>query len=436
MSALDDLILDQSIRRRVGEPGVVTRIDRTGASPLAAFRGVAAAAGGGDIELVTVTDGIPGHFGLRGRDSHTVVFHQRQVEVCAFLYGLTTEDRFEAQLLADVFEGIMLRLVAEFLLQGGHGDQALSTLARSRQVQGGVVLHGPTVEQLADLDRDERYLVEWFFALGHEIGHNLTPDTAQALHGLDWFAPETVEQVVDAILDGRFSADSAAVLKDIIRRGDDGAAPLSHASAAVLRDEAVADLFAVACLSEAWTGFCADATGRAYQPERLLFESLLSMSSVMAIEQCRIMAGWFSDNSSESENQTLMLAGVALQVRMNLLRLVLSDPDVLESLVPRYPSLAAFAGFDDAAFDNAMRFLQSRSQELGAPFDRARKFLSSPEMRDPALLQAYFELVATDETAAFDAADFLRVSRRLDTPMLTALRATVDGAPPPLVTPV
>lgn len=433
MTGLDALILDQSIRRRVGEPGRVETIHRDGASPLARFLAAAEAAGGGPMRLVAVSDGVPGHFSLRGGAVRTVVFHQRQVEVCALLYGLTTEDRFDADLLGVVFEGTMLRLVAEFLLQGGHGDQALSTLAKSRRVQGGVVLDRPTVAQLADIDRDERYLVEWFYALGHEIGHDPAPAEAALLAGLGWFAPDTIAEVVGHIVDARFAPESAAVLKGIVARGEAGRSPLSHVTTAVLRTEAMADLFGLVCMAEAWDVFCAG-TGRAYSPERLLFESLLSMSSVMAIEQCRIMANWFSGNSDEAENQTLMLAGVALQVRMNLLSLSLRDPDVLGPLVGRWPSLAAFADFDDAAFGGAMGFLQSRSAELGPPFEQARGFLSSAEMRDPALLQAYFEQVAADEVTAFDAGRFLGLAGHLDSPMIAALRAVVAGEPPPLVT--
>ena len=61
-------------------------------------------------------------------------------------------------------------------------------------------------------------------------------------------------------------------------------------------------------------------------------------------------------------------------------------------------------------------------------------FLSSPEMRDPALLQDYFEQVATDRVTAFDATEFLALARHLDSPMIAALRSVVAGEPPPIVT--
>ncbi|WP_058041274.1 hypothetical protein [Streptomyces roseifaciens] len=175
MTSLDDLILQQSVQSRAGEPGEAVRTGRTTVSPLAEFRSLAEQAGGQPVELVTVTNGIPGHFGLRGRDSHTVVFHLRQVGICAFLHGLMLETKLEEPLLEDAFEGAVLRLIAEFLLQRGHGDQAIATLARSRVVQRGLFLSGPALGCLQSRKRNERHLVEWFFALGHEIGHHLPP---------------------------------------------------------------------------------------------------------------------------------------------------------------------------------------------------------------------------------------------------------------------
>ena len=151
---------------------MITRIDRGSGSILSEFRAVAEGIGGAGVELLTVSGGIPGHFGLRGRNSHSVVFHERQVEVCAFLHGITLEQHFDNVLTETVFEGTALRLVAEFLLQGGHPDQALATLAKSWSIQGGIVTHGPTIAHLETMPRDERYMVEWFFALGREIGHH------------------------------------------------------------------------------------------------------------------------------------------------------------------------------------------------------------------------------------------------------------------------
>jgi hypothetical protein len=434
MADFDRLFLEETIRWRVGNPGTITGVGRATRSPMATFRDLAERLSGGGIDLVTVTDGIPGHFCLRGRDRQTAVFHQRQVEVCALLYGLTLEQRFEQRLLESVFEGTMLRLVAEFLLQRGHADQALATLAKSRRVQGGIIMPGPTIDHLRDLERDERYLVEWFFALGHEIGHNLAPEIASRLRGLGWLNTGTIEELVDKILGARFSDGDHGILKRIIRRGDSGDGAQSHASAHALRDEAVGDVFALICLSEAWSALCADRAGRDYSPNRLLFEAMVSMSSVTAIEQCRVMADWFSSTSNEVEQQSLILCGVALQARINLLHLTLRDPDAQAFLTARYPSLKAFARFDESGFIKAAQYLQNRSLQMGPPIDRARHFLSSPEMRDAGLLQEYFESVAADPAVRVDAVDFLRVARHLDSPMLDALRDVTDGGVPPLVT--
>jgi hypothetical protein len=398
------------------------------------FRTLAERISGRSIVLVTVTDGIPGHFSLQGQDGQTAVFHERQLEVCAFLYGMTLDQRLDARLREDVFEATVLRLISEFLLQRGHGDQAIATLARSRRIQGGLFLYGPTISDLKSLERDERYMVEWFFALGHEIGHGLTPQLARDLEGLESNDADFIAELVDAILDRRFSGESIRLLKDIIRRGDIDDGPRSHAGVQRLREEAVADLFSLICMSQAWRVICSD-VGRDYIPHRLLFEAMVSMSSVMIIEQCRIMASWFSTMAGEVESQPLMLVGVALQARINLLQLTARDPGVQEFLTAQYPSFAAFAYLDETVFSNAMRFLQARSLELESPFKRARDFLSSAEFRDPRHVQDYLESVATDRTEAEDARAFLRVARHLDSPWLDVLRDVVAGGQPPIVTP-
>ncbi|WP_067834571.1 hypothetical protein [Nocardia lijiangensis] len=433
MTGLDDLLLEQSIRRRVGVPGTITRITEGSPSILSEFRAVAERIGGLSIELVTVSDGIPGHFGLRGRHDHTVVFHQRQLEVCAHMHGVWLEQRFDGGLMDSVFEGTVLLLVAEFLLQSGHPDQALATLAKSHRVQSGIHVYAPRITDVTALPRDERYMVEWFFALGHEIGHHIRPELQNSLADLPYFAPSTVARVVDAVIDMQFDSDDARRLNEIIGRGDDGSLPKSHAATDVVRAESIADLFSVICMSESWNALCANAVGRDYLPHHLLLESMISMSSVLTIEQCRIMAGWFSSMSYVLETQSLALARVALQARTNLLAMTLRDSDIQHHLAARYPSLGTFLRLDDSAFHRAMVWLQSRSNQLSEPFGRARAFLSSPEMRDAGLLQTYFEAVATDRTTSFFARDFLRVAAHLDAPLLDALREVIDGAPPPVI---
>jgi hypothetical protein len=182
-----------------------------------------------------------------------------------------------------------------------------------------------------------------------------------------------------------------------------------------------------------WSALCADRIGRDYSANRLLFEAMVAMSSVTAIEQCRIMAGWFSSMSNEVDQQPLILSSVALQARINLLHLTLRDPDVQAFLAGRYPSIKAFAHFDESAFVRAARYLESRSLQFGPSIDRARQFLESSEMRDAGLLQEYFEAVAADPAVRVDALDFLRVARHLDSPVLDALRDVTEGGVPPLV---
>jgi hypothetical protein len=90
-------------------------------------------------------------------------------------------------------------------------------------------MHGPTIDDLKGMERDERYLVEWFFALGYEIGHGLALELASSLENLDCLSTETVEDLVDALLDARFANESREILRSILRRSNAGDGPRSHA---------------------------------------------------------------------------------------------------------------------------------------------------------------------------------------------------------------
>jgi len=160
------------------------------------------------------------------------------------------------------------------------------------------------------------------------------------------------------------------------------------------------------------------------------------MSSVTAIEQCRIMASWFSNVSNEVEQQALILSGVALQTRINLLQLTMRDRDTQAILTARYPSMQVFALVDEPAFANAARYIETRSQQMQAPFGRARGFLSAPGMLDAERLQAYFEDVANDAVTRADASSFLRVARHVQSPLLDALHDITLGGEPPSVSTV
>ena len=99
---------------------------------------------------------------------------------------------------------------------------------------------------------------------------------------LNCLSPKAVREVVDAILDAQYSDRNHEVLHGIIRQSERGDAPLSHADSRVVRDEVVADLLSVICMSEAWRLYCGEGVdARDYAPERLLLESIVSMVGVI-----------------------------------------------------------------------------------------------------------------------------------------------------------
>ncbi len=416
MTDFDRLVTEASIRARVGEPDAIDPMGREVETPLKIFVEIAERASDQRIDLFWVDGGIPGHFALRGGERLTVVFHSRQVELCAHLGTITIDGGWDDKLRSELFEGAALRMIAEFLLQRGYVDQALQTLARSRQVQGGFFFVEPRIDDLEHLPLDERYLVEWFFGLGHEIGHAVGGELGRTFRRIEGLSPERISQVIEAVIDRRFTVDARDKLTDLLGRVEAGELPLSHASPSVLRGEATADLFSVLCLCRAWEPIRAASGGDELRLDVLLAEAVVSMGSVMAIEQCRMLADWFHGMHRELELQPLMLAGVALQARMNLLLHTLAD-DSTQDLLTRALLRAGFGGLDTLRtfrveeLAGFLETLEVRSEALSTGMVRARTFLSSPEMRDVELFTGYLEEVARDATRGLDALRFLGVAR-------------------------
>jgi hypothetical protein len=426
MGEFDRLVIEAAIMCRVGKPDVIDYLGPNINPPMTTFLDVARHASGREIDLFWVEGGIPGHFALSDEKSLPVIFHARQVELCAHLRSITFSHVLDG--IPGLFEGVTLRIIAEFLLQRGHIDQALQTLAKSYHFLNGITFLEPQITQLQQLPLDERYLVEWFFGLGHEIGHAAEPYMRKQISFIDALDPSWIAHVVNELIDIRSSNDARVLLKGIIQRGENGDFPKSHASPSVIREEIFADLFSILCISQAWANICAESTGRALQPETLLVEAIVSMSNLMVIEQCRILAGWFSNINDELEQQPLKLSGIALKARINLLIHIFQNENTLSLLNETFPGVSAFQTSWRDSFNNLMLAMEKRSKELTEDFGRARKFLSSSEMRDPNLFYNYLEQVAEDYTTGYDALRFLAVadSQKASSPELNLLRDTAE----------
>lgn len=424
---MESFFIREVLFSRIGDPERVDLVTRQNDTPMVRFIDIAEYPTDRQIELYWIDGGVPGHFAMRRGKKLLVFFHSRQVELCAHLRSILISEQWNRETRQVLFEGAVLRIIAEFLLQRGFANHALFTLAKSRTLQTGFFFAELDINQLEYIPFDERYLVEWFFGLGHEIGHAVGPPLRAIISSLDVLEPSRISEVVDTVIELRMSAKARKILRQIIKQSENGELPRSHASPTVILEEAVSDLFSVLCMCRAFDLICANQIGRELDPHLLVTEAIISMMSVMVIEQCRMMAGWFSTMQDELESQPFILSGIALQARTNLMVQTLGNAESRARLCNSMPGLGSLAKIQEAALSAMMNTLAERSEELTPAMTRAREFLSSAEMRDEDMFYDYLDLVKTDFVVRLDAMRFLSVARshKVTSPALDLIRDAV-----------
>jgi hypothetical protein len=404
----DRRVIEASIRSRVGH---VERIDLCGReyrTPMTVFIESAERALDQPIELFWIDDGIPGYFCLVGERQLAVVFHTRELILTSYLRGIISNDAL-SKVFAIIGERIALKLVAEFLLQRGFVDQALQTYARSA-FNPSLTSVEPTLDLLEAAQRDEVYLGAWFLGLGHEIGHFLKPSVREALLEQPAFSVRRISAAIDRHIDQQYPDPSMRdILRQIIRRSDKPAKSPCYAAPSAITEEAASDVFSVLAITESAAGIL----GRCIIPESLLVECALITCGLSFINQCRVLAKWFTDHSQEVERQNLALSNLALQIRLNLVLESVTDCEFHEVMASTFPSVARFADLDVDWLNRTLNTVASYGQNIGEGLTVARDFISSREMRDTSIFYEFLDKIRSDPYLAYDSKGFVMRARLL-----------------------
>ena len=288
----------------------------------------------------------------------------------------------------------------------GFVDQALQTLARSDLVASHTELSFPKI--IPDLEYapiDESYVAAWFHGLAHEAGHHVKPNHRKLLESLPFLKDEEVRQLVsDLIVHFYPDADNQKTLKRIVNRANTTPGSSSFAATAQIQDEAIADITAASILLETATDVFSQLDREPPNRMQLFCEIMLQMNCLMIIQQCNVLASWFSSIGDELENQNLILSNIALQARQNLLIRACKNAHMSDHL-PDFSTVVASDGFE-----SLMMTLSANSRKIEEGVWRARAFLSSPDMRDIEVFYACVDKLPGDPAAAMAAKEFVRLA--------------------------
>ncbi len=360
---------------------------------------------GRNITLFWIDDGLPGHFTISNRRDLPVIFHSRQIEWTTYLRSLYVDEALSS-LVDKLSEKVALRLLADLLLCHGFVDQALQTLARSDLVASHAELSFPKI--IPDLEYapiDESYIAAWFHGLAHEAGHHVKPNHRKLLESLPFLKDEEVRRLVsDLIVHFYPDANNQKTLNRIVNRANTTPGTSSFAATAQIRDEAIADITAASILLETATDVFSQLDREPLNRTQLFCEIMLQMNCLMIIQQCNVLASWFSSSEDELENQNLILSNIALQARQNLLIRACNNAPMSDHL-PDFSTVVASDGFE-----SLMMTLSANSRKIEEGVWRARAFLSSPDMRDIEVFYAYVDKLPGDPAAAMAAKEFVRLA--------------------------
>jgi hypothetical protein len=420
MDEFDRLGIESVIQAMVGHAEAIRFRTGNDPTPMNIFTDLGARRLGRPVTVIWVDGGLPGHFTLEGRPDLPVIFHSGQVERSAWVRNLYVDTVFQESMRPDLAESLALRLIAEFLLVHGKVDQALQCLAKSKQAAGGVILSQPKImPNLEHAPVNEAYMTLWFHGLGHEFGHHIDEDQYRRVCSLPFLGLDSIESLIKPLSEIKYAeAADRHLFGTALEEWRAEGGQEFFLSAELLRTEAIADIFAAALLIEA-TRVVFQQVGKLDVDGRLLlFEILISMACLSLIQECKIMASWFT-NLKVAEQQTLALSAMALQVRTNLFIGACRSPEV-----PKI--FGDFFSFDKLpdVFD-WVSWQSERFLSFATGIGKARAFLYSPSMKNTDLFYDFVGNLSFAHVA--DVRDFVRLATQLNlsTPELELLKEAV-----------
>lgn len=263
-------VLAQVVRHHVGRDVEMWLHDRDPNSPMNAVLDAAAEVMAHPVAVFWVDGGIPENYSLPGLEPAVIVFNSRYLELIGTLRGLITTSVLAGELMQGASERASLRILAELTLR--YGDPALAChLFTASLLDEGIHTPQVTLMEAEMTPISEMYMVMWFFALLHELGH---------VHWRDRPAdgvPDSLPYLEELI---------AEVVRQIFPAGQAPAASLSYGP---LIEELDADLFAVQVLFAA-TPRVLRTSGREFSGLALAAEILLIYQLFYYMNSCGLAA--------------------------------------------------------------------------------------------------------------------------------------------------
>jgi len=256
-----------------------------------------------------INNGAPRLFVLSDFESIPVGYSPRYVEASSALRNVLAQGMYD-HVREQATAGALLELIADLLLIHNSPEEALEAQLASWSATG---IRVPLWGRLMDLEyaeKNEAYMVVWFFGLVHEFGH--AQDSAR-YEAHAWYSDASLAAIVAQVTAGFELGPTLGGLVDELRATEG-----SVLSTRKLREEALADAFAVSVLYAA-TVQLMHRLGRKFDPIAYIYEVILQLQVISVMRTCQ---GWVDMIVRGMRSEALVDAKagqIACGVRLRLL---------------------------------------------------------------------------------------------------------------------
>ena len=266
---------------------------------------------GHDFTVYWVNNGAPESFSLPQLDPAAIMFSQRYLQLATTMRTCLTNliPKISDNIALDIGYRFSLRVMAEISLHHGHISKACYLFARSISGERAYV-QPDTLAHMETMPHNEMYMVLWFYAMLHEIGHvhTLKANPSQLLSNV---SDNYIEKTIRAYFEhSKHPGDIEQFVR--LSRQTEGLGP------EVLRTEANADLFAVNVLLLA-TPLLMERYGgtHPFNPADCAVEILRMLQACYYMNSCQV--GGITGDYNDGAVRDHYVLNIANTIRVNLI---------------------------------------------------------------------------------------------------------------------
>lgn len=434
MTDFQEVAVKEILRSILGKTAKISLYGREHRTPMTFVLDEVEQQIGARFSVYWVDDGSPEVFTLPDFLPSPVVFSARYLALTAIMRSLLVNGLLK-NVLVEVAEGTMLKLMAEMALRYGDPNYAVLAFVKACSITQIVITDlddATNVEQLEDGPINESYMAAWFYGLAHELGH-LSPLQKEDFPDNQIFSDDWILQAITEALDSFRYSDS--LKHEAIERAKQEQSN-SVLRVENIRSEGLADIFAASILFQTTRDIMQEIHQERFEVAQFIGEMLILLNVVAIIEACRRVASIASATTPNPEAYyEFALHPVSVLVRVFMQRVYLESAIAHYLFNTDHPTPEQFHHVTQL-LDKSNEYYTQQIPLLQNGLARAIEFSFFPERRENewVLLETFRKQLLDSVPAIVISRQFYKLAASLeaDSKLLRAFKDIVDYPSKPI----